>query len=126
MGLVAPGSLLLADNVLVPGAPDYLAHVGADAAAASAGRGLVAAEALDLAALRGTAAEERWKGEEAAGLPGGLGDGGEARSAPGSSGGTAVYRTQLVSTQFEVEQRYKPDWQPRQDAMAVSLCTAAA
>jgi hypothetical protein len=122
LGLVAPGSLVLADNVLVPGAPDYLAHVGADATAASTGQGLVAAAALDLASLQGAAAAEA----DVAGLQWGAESGSEARTASEGSGSAAVYRTRLVGTLFEVEQRYKRDWQPRQDAMAVSLCVAAA
>ncbi|PSC72400.1 catechol O-methyltransferase-like [Micractinium conductrix] len=98
LGLVAPGSLVLADNVLIPGAPDYLAHVMMPAGGGGAG------EATEGGA-RGT-----------------------GTSSSGASGdpGALAYQTDLRYTAFEVEERYKKDWQPKRDAMSVSRCVAAA
>ncbi len=93
LGLVAPGTLVLADNVLVPGAPDYLQHVGISALGSSSSSG---------------------------GGDGGS-SGGGSKGVSGVDGGPG-YRTELRYTAFEVEERYKKDWQPRQDAMSVSLC----
>lgn len=93
LGLVAPGTLLLADNVLVPGAPDYLQHVGASALGSSSG-----------------------------GADGGSSGGGSAGGSGGGAEGGLAYRTELRYTAFEVEERYKKDWQPRRDAMSVSRC----
>lgn len=93
LGLVGPGTLVVADNVLIPGAPDYLAHVRAPQA-----------------------------------LPGAVAGSSSPPSEPApaarAAGGTLSYRTELVATQFEVEERYKQDWQPRTDAMSVSRCIA--
>ncbi|KAI3428022.1 hypothetical protein D9Q98_006408 [Chlorella vulgaris] len=102
LGLVQAGTVVVADNVLVPGAPDYLAHVGADAARAR--RSLVESDALDISLPLGTTPASGGAG---------AGDGG---------GSGCAYRTQLVGSMFEVEQRFKPDWQPQQDALSVSLC----
>jgi hypothetical protein len=102
LGLVQAGTVVVADNVLVPGAPDYLAHVGADAATAR--RSLIEPDALDISL-------SLWTTPASGGA--GAGDGG---------GSGCAYRTHLVGSMFEVEQRFKPDWQPQQDALSVSLC----
>lgn len=115
LGLVGAGSLVLADNVLVPGAPEYLAHVGAPAAlprgAGSLGSGGSPVDAAAVAAALAPAA------------PVGIG---AAQAAEAAEGGYA-YRSALLPTAFEVEERYKAGFQgPRQDAMALSLRVAAA
>lgn len=100
LGLVAPGTLVLADNVLVPGAPDYLQHVGISALGSSSSSS---------------------SGSSSGGGGDGGSSGGGSKGISGVDGGLG-YRTELRYTAFEVEERYKKDWQPRQDAMSVSLC----
>lgn len=112
-GLVGPGTLLLADNVIVPGTPDYLAHMGGpsngmppSASAAGSGTGSSSAGGVFLP----VAATSSSAGSSSSG---------------GSGAGGFSYRTELIATAFEVEERFRTDWQPQRDAMAVSLCVAA-
>lgn len=104
LGLVMPGTLVLADNVLVPGAPDYLQHVGASTLGGSGSSGGGSADGSRSSSI----------------TPGGGGREG-AGGGDGADGGLA-YRTELRYTAFEVEERYKKDWQPKRDAMSVSRC----
>lgn len=123
LGLVGAGSLVLADNVVVPGTPDFLAHVSAPLAlprgAGSVGAGSSGADlTAAVAALTSAAAT----GSSSSGAAGGSG---AAAGAAAPEGGYA-YRSTLLPTAFEVEEKYKAGWQPVQDAMALSLCVAAA
>ena len=114
LGLVAPGSLVLADNVLIPGAPDFLAHVGA-----STGPSGLPSSSSSSGGVKGSSratGSRRARGSNSSG-----GD----DSASSSSSGLA-WRTELVATMYEVEERYKVDWQPRKDAMSISRCLQAA
>ena len=82
LGLIQRGTVVAADNVIVPGAPGYLKHVGAGP--------------VD-------------------------GAGGES-SDDGVSNRKFRYRTELIEAEYEVEERYKPNWKPQKDAVAVSYC----
>lgn len=62
-GLVVPGTVVVADNVVYPGAPDFMQHV-------------------------------REEGQ---------------------------YRTQLYEARYEYDQPWNPDWEPKMDAMSVSV-----
>ncbi|KAL4443450.1 hypothetical protein ABPG75_011187 [Micractinium tetrahymenae] len=110
LGLVAPGTLVLADNVLVPGAPDYLQHVG--------GSTLGGSSSFFAGSESSSSADGGGRGTPSRGGGDGTSSGGDSS---GTDGGLA-YRTELRYTAFEVEERYKKDWQPRRDAMSVSRC----
>ena len=113
LGLVGPGTLLLADNVLVPGAPDFLAHVRAPQAPFGSGSGSSGSGSSD-------SGGDPLGGAAAAGPAGPAGGSGQ-----GGAGAGIAWRTELVATRFEVEERFRQDWQPRMDAMAVSRCIPA-
>ena len=112
LGLVAPGSLVLADNVLIPGAPDFLAHVGAATGPGSGGTfGPPSSSAPGSSAFKSGSKGSSRRGGSVSGS--GAGD---------SSSSGLAWSTELVETAYEVEERYKVDWQPRKDAMSISLC----
>jgi hypothetical protein len=111
LGLVAPGSLVLADNVLIPGAPDFLAHVGAATGPGSGGSfGPPSSSTPGSSAFKSGS-----KGSSSRGSSG-------SSSGAGDSSSGLAWSTELVETAYEVEERYKVDWQPRKDAMSISLC----
>jgi hypothetical protein len=109
LGLVAPGSLVLADNVLIPGAPDFLAHVGAATGPGSGSSFAVPSSSMFKGGSKGS---RRSSGSSSG-----------ADDSVGSSG--LAWSTELLETAYEVEERYKVDWQPRRDAMSISRCLAA-
>lgn len=131
LGLVGAGSLVLADNVVVPGTPDYLAHVRAPLAlprgAGSVGAGGGAADVgAAVAALEAAAADSGGAAGGRSSSSGGSAAADAAADAAAAPEGGYAYRSTLLATAFEVEERYKAGWQPVQDAMALSLCVAAA
>ena len=117
LGLVAPGSLVLADNVLIPGAPDFLAHVGA-ATGPGGGGSSFAAPSSSSSMFKGGS-----KGAGSSRRGSGSGGSSGGHDSAGSSG--LAWSTELVETAYEVEERYKVDWQPRKDAMSISRCLQA-
>jgi catechol O-methyltransferase len=114
LGLVGAGSVVAADNVLFPGAPGYLERVG------------LAAEARALGWRAGAA---RTSGEVffgAEGAPGGA-PAAAAAASPGADAASAcAWRGRLVPAAYEVEERFRVDWAPQRDAVAVSVCLGPA